>query len=397
LSRDSELVSEKLKQATEILNELDIDLWLTFVRETSQVRDPILPLILGFDLTWESMLMICRSGECIAIVGHFDADNIRRTGAYDTVIGYHQSLREPFLEVLQRIAPRRIAVNYSQNDAAADGLTHGLFGLLNKHLSNTPYATRLISAENIISALRGRKSKGELQRIHQAIVMTEQLFSELNSHLVPNQTERELADWLRLRVAELNLGFAWEPGYCPTFTAGPDSPYGHTMPGEWKTEPGQLLQIDFGVENQGFVSDLQRTWYFLDAGETKVPEEVQRAFDAVRAAIEAGKKALKPGAVGFEVDTAARTTITAWGYPEYQHALGHQVGRSAHDGSTLLGPRWERYQQTPFGLVEEGNIFTLELGVYVPERGYVGLEEDVVVTATGCEYLSTPQESLWTI
>jgi Xaa-Pro aminopeptidase len=397
LSRDFELVSEKLKQATEILNELDIDLWLTFVRETSQVRDPILPLILGFDLTWESMLMISRSGECIAIVGHFDADNIRRTGAYDTVIGYHQSLREPFLEVLDRIAPRHIAVNYSQNDAAADGLTHGLFGLLSKHLSNTVYATRLISAENVISALRGRKSNGELQRIHQAIVMTEQLFSELNSHLAPNQTERELADWLHRRVAQMNLGFAWEPGYCPTFTAGPHSPHGHAMPGEWKTERGQLLQIDFGVKNDGFVSDLQRTWYFLGDGETKAPGEVQRAFDAVRAAIKAGRKALKPGAVGWEVDTAARTTITEWGYPEYQHALGHQVGRSAHDGSTLLGPRWERYHQTPFGLVEEGNIFTLELGVYVPERGFIGLEEDVVVTATGCEFLSTPQESLWTI
>ena len=396
LSSDFELVSEKLKQAAEILNELDIDLWLTFVRETSQVRDPILPVILGFDLTWESMLMISRSGECIAIVGHFDTDNLQRTGAYDTVIGYHQSLREPFLEVLDRIAPRQIAVNYSQNDAAADGLTHGLFGLLSKHLSDTVYATRLISAENVISALRGRKSNGELERIRQAIIMTEQFFSELNSHLAPNQTERELADWLHQRVAEMNLGFAWEPGYCPTFTAGPHSPHGHAMPGEWKTERGQLLQIDFGVEYKGFVSDLQRTWYFLDDGESNAPKDVQRAFGAVRAAISAGKKALKPGAVGWEVDAAARKTITEWGYPEYQHALGHQVGRSAHDGSTLLGPRWERYHQTPFGLVEEGNIFTLELGVYVPDRGFIGLEEDVVVTATGCEYLSTPQESLWT-
>lgn len=397
MSKDFDLVAEKLEQANDILDELDVDLWLTFVRETSQVRDPVLPLILGFDLTWESMLMVCRGGERIAIVGHFDTDNIRRTGAYDTVIGYHESLREPFLEVLDRKAPQRIAVNYSQNDAAADGLTHGLFGLLNKHLSNTPYADRLTSAEDIISALRGRKSKGELQRIQQAIVHTEHLFGELNRRLAPQQTERELADWLHQRVAEMNLGLAWEPGYCPTFAAGPDSPIGHAMPGQWQTKRGQLLQIDFGVEQDGFVSDLQRTWYFTEDDENEVPEEVQHAFDAVRAAIEAGKAMLHPGAVGWEVDAAARETIVEWGYPEYQHALGHQVGRSAHDGSTLLGPRWERYRQTPYGIVEERNVFTLELGVYVPQRGFIGLEEDVLVTAKGCEYLSTPQENLWLI
>ncbi len=395
--RTFELVSEKLRQAVDILAEKDIDLWLTFVRETSQVSDPVLKLILGFDLTWQSALMISKTGECIAIVGHFDADNVRRVGGYDTVLGYHQSMREPLLEVLGRLDPRSIAINYSENDPAADGLTHGMFGLLFRHLANTPYATRLISAEDVIGALRGRKSRSELARIRQAIATTEQILEELNARLTPGQTERQLSAWVRQRVEELSLDFAWEPEYCPTLTAGPDSPYGHTMPGEWQTRRGQTLQIDFGVQERGFVADLQRTWYFLDEAETKPPDEVQRAFDAVRAAIEAGRAALRPGVVGWEVDAAGRNTITEWGYPEYQHALGHQIGRSAHDGSTILGPRWERYQRTPYGIVEEGNAFTLELGVYVPGRGFIGLEEDVLVTASGCEYLSTPQTELWCI
>jgi Xaa-Pro aminopeptidase len=354
-------------------------------------------LILGFDLTWQSALMVSKSGERIAIVGHFDADNVRRTGGYDEVIGYHQSLREPLLQVLQRLDPQFIAINYSENDPAADGLTHGMFGILFKHLANTPYATRLISAEDVIGAVRGRKSKGELARIRQAIASTERILVELNDQLKPGQSERQLADWVQQRVEERDLGFAWEPEYCPTLTAGPDSPYGHAMPGDWQTQPGQTLQIDFGVKERGFVADLQRTWYFLDKEETKPPQEVQQAFDAVRAAIEAGRAALKPGAIGWEVDAAGRNTITKLGYPEYQHALGHQVGRSAHDGSTILGPRWERYQQTPYGEVEEGNVFTLELGVHLPGRGYIGLEEDVIVTATGCGYLSTPQTELWCI
>jgi Xaa-Pro aminopeptidase len=264
-------------------------------------------------------------------------------------------------------------------------------------LADTPYATRLIAAEDIISALRGRKSKTELSRIRQAVATTERIFDELNARLRPGQSERELAAWVHQRVKEMNLGFAWEPEHCPTFTAGPDSPVGHAMPGDWKTRRGQLLQIDFGVQLQGFVADLQRTWYLLGDAETKPPDDVRRAFDAVRAAIEAGKAALKPGAVGWEVDTAGRDAITQWGYPEYQHALGHQVGRTAHDGSTLLGPLWERYGQTPFGIVEVGNVFTLELGVNVPGRGFIGLEEDVLVTATGCVYLSTPQTELWCV
>jgi Xaa-Pro aminopeptidase len=397
LIRTFELVPEKLKQAVEILKEKDIDLWLTFMRETSQVSDPMLKVILGFDLTWQSALMVSKSGERIAIVGHFDADNVRRTGGYDEVIGYHQSLREPLLQVLQRLDPQFIAINYSENDPAADGLTHGMFGILFKHLANTPYATRLISAEDIIGAVRGRKSKGELARIRQAIASTERILAELNEQLRPGQSERHLADWVQQRVEERNLDFAWEPEYCPTLTAGPDSPYGHAMPGDWQTQRGQTLQIDFGVKERGFVADLQRTWYFLDKGEKEPPQEVQQAFDAVRAAIEAGRAALKPGAIGWEVDAAGRNMITKRGYPEYQHALGHQVGRSAHDGSTILGPRWERYQQTPYGVAEEGNVFTLELGVHWPGRGYIGLEEDVIVTATGCEYLSTPQTELWCI
>jgi len=70
------------------------------------------------------------------------------------------------------------------------------------------------------------------------------------------------------------------------------------------------------------------------------------------------------------------------------------LGRSAHDGATVLGPRWERYKGICDLQVEAGNIFTLELHVVVPERGMMSLEEDVLVTETGVEYLSTPQTQL---
>jgi Xaa-Pro aminopeptidase len=113
--------------------------------------------------------------------------------------------------------------------------------------------------------------------------------------------------------------------------------------------------------------------------------------------MDAGAAVLRPSAVGWEVDAAARVTLVDAGYPEPMYALGHQLGQSAHDGGTVLAPRWDRYGETPFGAVEEGNVFTLEYGVPVPGRGYIGLEEDVLVTADGIEWLSTPQRELWLV
>jgi Xaa-Pro aminopeptidase len=86
--------------------------------------------------------------------------------------------------------------------------------------------------------------------------------------------------------------------------------------------------------------------------------------------------------LGHEVDAAARQLVMAAGYPEFKYSLGHRLGRAVHDGGTLLGPRWPCYGATPDRAVEAGNVFTLELGVPTG-AGFVGLEEDVVVTAQG--------------
>jgi Xaa-Pro aminopeptidase len=73
------------------------------------------------------------------------------------------------------------------------------------------------------------------------------------------------------------------------------------------------------------------------------------------------------------------------------------LGRSAHDGATILGPRWERYGQTPYGHIEIGNVFAIELGISVEGFGYVGLEENILVTEDGAKWLSDPQDELWVV
>jgi Xaa-Pro aminopeptidase len=346
-------------------------------------------------MTWHSAFMITRHGQRIAIVGRFDKDNVAQTGAYPEVIGYDQSIRTALVDTLNRLNPQCIAINYSENDSAADGLTHGMWTQLFRLLEGTPYAASFISAEDIIAALRGRKTRAEVDRVKAAIKVTQDIFGEVTRFLRPGLRETDIRDFMYDRLADRELATAWEMEFCPIVNAHPSTPIGHAAPGENRTERGHTLQIDFGVIKDGFVSDLQRMWYFLDQGETQPPSEVQKAFDTVRGAILSAAEMLKPGALGWEVDQAARSYVVKAGYPEYQHATGHHVGRTVHDGASLLGPRWERYGDTPNMEVEAGNIFTLELGVQVPNRGYVSLEEDVLVTPNGIEWLSIPQTELW--
>jgi Xaa-Pro aminopeptidase len=391
---DQQLLQEKLDQATQILNELDIDCWLTFARETVLLPDPALELILGLSLTWHSAIIVSRTGRHTAIVGYYDAENIRELGVYEEVIGYHQGAAAPIREALEKLQPATIAINYSQRDVAADGLTLGNYKTLLGYLDGTPFTDRLVSAEGIIAALRGRKTATEIDRVRAAIATTEALFDEVERFVKVGMTQRQIAAFVHQRVDEMGLGYAWEKQYNPIVTCGPHSAVGHAAPGDVPLERGHTFHMDLGVKQDGYCSDMQRMWYVLDKGETKAPPEVQRAFDAVYGAIKAGEAALRPGVPGWQVDAAARQYVVDAGYPEYMHALGHLLGRSAHDGATVLGPRWERYAGICDLPVEEGNIFTLELHVIVPDRGIMSLEEDVLVTAAGVEYLSRPQTEL---
>src|SRR5262249_6399484 len=158
----------------------------------------------------------------------------------------------------------------------------------------------------------------------------------------------------------------------------------HTYPSDAvRVEPGHLVHVDLGVRLDGYCSDLQRMWYVPRPGETGPPDDVRRAVGTVVPAIDAAGAGPRPRVEGVEVDAAARRVVAEAGYPEFKHGVGHGLGRAVHDGGTLLGPRWPCYGRNTEGVVEAGNVFTLELGVPTGS-GLVGLEEDVLVTAAGC-------------
>jgi Xaa-Pro aminopeptidase len=121
---------------------------------------------------------------------------------------------------------------------------------------------------------------------------------------------------------------------------------------------------------------------------------VQRGFITIRTAIEKSRQAMKPGVTGNSIDVISREIVTDSGYPEFPHALGHQLGRVAHDGGALLGPMWEKYGDSPNQTLEAGQVFTIEPSLVVTNYGIMSLEEDVVMTKNGAEYFTEPQKEI---
>ena len=381
----------KAKQACELLDELGLDCWMLWVRETSQIPDPSMKLLMDGDVVWPSALLLTRSGERIAIVGRYDVDGLPE-GLFSRVVPYDADIAPHLLEELDRLDPQTIGINVSRSSVAADGMTAGMRDWLKELLGGSGYAERLVSAEALIASLRGRKVPEEVERIRIAVRDTETIFDEIIPTLRVGMTELEVRDRFHDAVAARGAGFAWHHDHNPAVDAGPDKAFGHAGATTRPIRAGQLLHFDFGIQVDGYCSDLQRMVYFGTPDE--IPAEVTRAFDTVRKAIVDSAAALRPGVVGADMDAIARKVVVDAGYEEYLHALGHQVGRNAHDGGTILGPRWARYGDAPDGVIEAGNVFTLELGVHTENYGMVSLEEDVLVTERGCEFLSNPQTAL---
>ena len=395
----SAITREKLVQTIDLVAKSDADVWLTFVRETTEGGDPVLPLLLEGGLTWQSALLVSASGRKVAIVGNYDAPPLESSGDWDSVVPYVKGIREPLLQVLDELVPDggKIAVNYSKNDVKADGLAHGMLLLLNGYFEGTRFEGSLVSAEEIVMPLRGIKAAAEVEAMKKAIRQTDILFAEIAEFARVGVSEREIYDLVHSKMRERNLGFAWDPVGDPIVNSGPNSMIGHGIPSASITlQRGHIFHIDLGVISDGYSSDIQRSWYVCDPLE-EIPIDVDNAFNAVYGAISAGAAVLRPGVPGHEVDAAARAYLVRAGYEEYHHALGHQVGRVAHDGGAILGPTWERYGRTPYIPVSVGEVYTLELGIILEGRGYLGLEEMVQVEEDGLIWLTNRQTQLMVI
>ncbi len=381
-----QLVAEKHAQARELMRKQGIDCWLTFSREGS---DLLLPFVMGGQyLVGQAALMIFADGPSVAVVADYDASQVE--GAFDEIHAYSLDWKAPWLDTLKDRNPATIAINYSESDFGVDGLTHGNYLRLTSTIAPLGMTDRLVSSEPFTSLVRAIKTPSEVERMRRACLITQQIFEDVTGMVRPGLSEFDVHDFINERMQTYQVEPSWEASYCPSVSTSRHVS-GHTPPSADKIREGDGLQIDFGVMYEGYASDLQRMWYFRKPGETGVDPKMLHAFETMRDGIRMAAELIKPGMRGYEIDEPVRNYVKEQGYT-YSHALGHQVGRMAHDGGLTLGPRNERYGDRVTGEILPGMCFTLEPCIF-----NLGLEENIVVTDEGCEYLVAPQTEVYVL
>jgi len=237
-------------------------------------------------------------------------------------------------------------------------------------------------AEPALSALRSVKDPGEIAAMEKAIAVAEKALGRIVPRIKVGLSERQVAAML---TQELLASGADSIAFGPIVAAGPNSALPHATPTGRALQRGDLLVIDWGVYVDDYPSDLTRTFA---VGE--IDPELRRIYDTVRLANEEARRAAQPGVTGQEVDRAARDVIEDAGYGEYFiHRTGHGLGLEVHED-----PDASPVNNRP---LTPGNVFTIEPGIYLPGRGGVRIEDNVVVTAGGCRTMTSFTRDLITV
>jgi Xaa-Pro aminopeptidase len=230
-----------------------------------------------------------------------------------------------------------------------------------------------------VEDLRACKDPGELECIAEAVRIAERALGELLEVVREGMSEREIAAELEYRLRAAGSG---PLPFDPIVAAGARSALPHARPGGFLLEAGDLLLLDFGASSGGYVSDLTRVFVLG----TSAPWQ-RELHAAVRGACERGVEAVRAGAVEHDVDAAARDHLGGLGFGDrFGHSTGHGIGLDVHEAP--------RIHARGDGALLSGNVVTIEPGVYLPGRGGIRIEQDVVVEADGCRVLTTASTDL---
>ncbi len=388
---DITLVNEKHVQLSRLLPTLDADAWLILTREDS---DAATYLVAGTGMVGEAAFLFTRDGRKIAIVADYDVAPIEIPGVFEVVSYGAGGFLTPLRETLERVAPASLAMNFSESDPLADGLSVGMLQRLKRAWPVEELDGRLRSAKPLLDRLRGEKSPEEVRRIREAVRITERVLDEVGAFLRPGRTEVETAAFVKERHRHYGVTHSFGDG--ANVMVGRVG-MGHRPASDAELEPGDTVVVDMGVFVEGYSSDIMRTWYARRDWETAPPPEVQHRWTVGDEAMRKVFAAMRPGVAGWELDAIAREHQAANGIEPYTHALGHQLGRAVHDGGTTLAPLNDRYGERGAAGIRAGEVYTVEPVVHGRthvDGPPVGHEQDVLVTEDGAELLSTPPDEM---
>jgi Xaa-Pro aminopeptidase len=238
-------------------------------------------------------------------------------------------------------------------------------------------SARLLSLDRVTGGVRAIKDAAEIDALRGAAAATDRAYAAFVATRFEGATERELASRLAaaLRDEGLEAPFA-------SVAAGESAAFPHHVPGDRLIARGDGVLMDFGGRWRGYLSDVSRT---VAVGEA--PERLREVHAAVAAAQEAGLAALRPGVRLGDVDAAARASLGRLGLADaFTHRLGHGLGLEIHEPPYLTGGN-----DAP---ARAGHVVTVEPGVYLPGELGVRIEDDVLVTESGCARLTVAPRDL---
>jgi len=235
----------------------------------------------------------------------------------------------------------------------------------------------LMGVPDLIGPLRMIKSPQEIEAIRHACGLADACFTHIQRLVQPGISEfdigLEIEFYFRRNGAEI--------AFAPVVVSGHRSARPHGRASEKKLDTGDFLTLDFGARIDGYNSDITRTLVVAEASERH-----REIYDTVLRAQLASLEAMKPGVPAREVDAVARQEMGDLAQ-YFGHGLGHGLGRLVHDGGRL--------NATSSDILAEGQVWTVEPGIYIEDFGGVRIEDDVVVTESGIEILThSPKEMM---
>jgi Xaa-Pro aminopeptidase len=391
----------------------NIDMWI--VIDHGRGTDPML-LDFGIETSYGHGIYIFYDGGgdrierfCLGGPGSSDLSDI--CGAYDEIKG-----RADLRSIVYDRDPKRIALNYldppirGEGVHTADGLSHTEYKFLVKELGEN-YAKRFVSAQRLIADFHGEHVAGEIIEFSKVAEITRRLLERAlsNEVITPGKTTyNDVARWLEEQREAMGLRRTWFPGVAfpePGFRGYQSLNKGKGM--ERVIQRGDILYIDWGLNRNNFCTDMKRFAYVLKEGELEAPPGIVKAFEEAKKVREIIRKNVRSGRTGREQLDELKQIIRDAGYvyteterasdvPGIEVNVGmHGMGNIAHDvaaGLAEFQPELTEYEIRP-------NAFlAFEFRVYTPADEWNGkkipipIEENVLITERGLEWLHPPQD-----
>ena len=236
-------------------------------------------------------------------------------------------------------------------------------------------AAEFFDASSVVTSLKQIKDSFEIASIKNAISIAETSLLSILPLVKPGITEKEIAAELTIHL--LKEGSDPDLPFFPIVASGPNSANPHAVPSERRLMNGDLLIIDWGARFEGYISDITRTFALAS-----IPVEFQKIGSIVMKANEQARKFVKQGVTAQFIDRKAREIIENNGYGDYfTHRTGHGIGIKAHEDPYINGSNTEK--------LLEGMTFTIEPGIYLPGKGGIRIEDNVLVTKSGAQTLTS--------